>query len=65
MKANENKFNPKENLKNHSEIARSLTVFCVSSLAYQKLRGRRKRDGLILGFEKLGNIEIYHSTFLH
>src|SRR5882724_11628542 len=43
-------FNPDEQLRDYDEVARSLPVFCVSSRAYQKLRGRLQRDNKVPGF---------------
>jgi len=52
------KFNPDEELRDYSEVARSLPVFCVSSRAYQKLRGRLQRDNKVPGFRSTAETEI-------
>ena len=51
-------FNPDEELRDYSEIARALPVFCVSSRAYQKLRGRLQRDNDVKGFRSPEETEI-------
>jgi hypothetical protein len=52
------KFNPDEELRDYSEVARSLPVFCVSSRAYQKLQGRLQRDNKVPGFRSAQETEI-------
>ncbi|KAI0600034.1 Dynamin family-domain-containing protein [Biscogniauxia sp. FL1348] len=37
-------FNPDQDIRDYDEVARNLPVFCVSSRAYQKLRGRLLKD---------------------
>jgi hypothetical protein len=51
-------FNPDEQLRDYDEVARSLPVFCVSSRAYQKLRGRLQRDNKVPGFRSAEETEI-------
>jgi hypothetical protein len=51
-------FNPEEDLRDYVEVARSLPVFCVSSRAYQKLRGRLQRDNKVPGFRSAEETEI-------
>ena len=50
-------FNPDEQLRDY-EVSRSLPVFCVSSRAYQKLRGRLQRDNKVPGFRSAEETEI-------
>ncbi|KXH59774.1 hypothetical protein CSAL01_06423 [Colletotrichum salicis] len=37
-------FNPDEDIRDYDKVARNLPVFCVSSRAYQKMRGRLQKD---------------------
>lgn len=46
----ETNFDPNEELRDYVEVARSLPVFCVSSRAYQKMRGRLVKDDDVPGF---------------
>lgn len=38
-------FDPEAQLRDYTEVANKLPVFCVSSRGYQKLRGRLRKDG--------------------
>lgn len=38
-------FDPEAQLRDYSEVANQLPVFCVSSRGYQKLKGRLRKDG--------------------
>lgn len=38
-------FDPETQLRDYTEVANQLPVFCVSSRGYQKLRGRLRKDG--------------------
>lgn len=38
-------FDPEAQLRDYTEVANQLPVFCVSSRGYQKLRGRLRKDG--------------------
>ncbi|KAI9053759.1 hypothetical protein LZ554_002710 [Drepanopeziza brunnea f. sp. 'monogermtubi'] len=51
-------FNPEDDLRDYDEVAKSLPVFCVSSRAYQKLRGRLQRDKGVPGFRTAEETEI-------
>jgi hypothetical protein len=51
-------FNPEQDLRDYTEVARSLPVFCVSSRAYQKIRGRLQRDNNVGGFSSAAETEI-------
>lgn len=44
MDEDEDAFDPEEEIRDYDEVARNLPVFCVSSRAYQKLRGRLQKD---------------------
>ncbi|KAK2040434.1 hypothetical protein LZ31DRAFT_634095 [Colletotrichum somersetense] len=44
IEENEQTFNPDEDIRDYDEVARNLPVFCVSSRAYQKMRGRLQKD---------------------
>jgi hypothetical protein len=44
MQEDESTFNPEQDTHDYEEIARNLPVFCVSSRAYQKIRGRLEKD---------------------
>ncbi|KAK4109597.1 hypothetical protein N656DRAFT_839036 [Canariomyces notabilis] len=52
-------FDPEVDIRDHDAVAESLPVFCVSSRAYQKLRGRlRKDDFSNAGFQSIEDTEI-------
>lgn len=52
-------FDPDEKIRDYDEVAQSLTVFCVSARAYQKLSGRLEKDSVqIDGFASLEDTEI-------
>lgn len=51
-------FNPEIDVRNYEEIERELAVFTVSSRAYQKLRGRFRREAAVQGFMTLEQTEI-------
>lgn len=52
-------FDPDEMIRDYEDVARSLTVFCVSARAYQKMTGRLENDSVhIDGFASLGDTEI-------
>ncbi|EME49943.1 hypothetical protein DOTSEDRAFT_50105 [Dothistroma septosporum NZE10] len=53
-----NNFNPDEDIRDYDEVARGLSVFCVSSRAYQKLCGRLKKDTAVAGFTRAEETEI-------
>ncbi|KXH33006.1 hypothetical protein CSIM01_05141 [Colletotrichum simmondsii] len=44
IEEDEETFNPDEDIRDYDEVARNLPVFCVSSRAYQKMRGRLQKD---------------------
>lgn len=44
IEEDENQFNPDEDMRDYDEVARNLPVFCVSSRAYQNMRGRLQKD---------------------
>ncbi|KAK0126069.1 hypothetical protein ONS95_007689 [Cadophora gregata] len=52
------RFNPENDLRDYDEVARSLPVFCVSSRAYQKIKGRLQRDKAVPGFRTAEETEI-------
>lgn len=43
--ADSENFDPEVQLRDYTEVANQLPVFCVSSRGYQKLRGRLRKDG--------------------
>ncbi|KAF2443457.1 hypothetical protein P171DRAFT_495215 [Karstenula rhodostoma CBS 690.94] len=51
VEADEEAFNPDQDLRDYDEVANSLPVFCVSSRAYQKMCGRLKKDEAVPGFQ--------------
>ncbi|KAI1322901.1 hypothetical protein F5Y16DRAFT_403978 [Xylariaceae sp. FL0255] len=52
-------FDPDEDLRDYEEVARSLPVFCVSSRAYQQLKGRLEKDDFHSeGFYSIEDTEI-------
>ena len=51
-------FNPDDDFRDYDEVARSLSVFCVSSRAYQKLSGRLQRDFDVPGFQSSEETEV-------
>ncbi|KAL2874899.1 hypothetical protein SGCOL_009877 [Colletotrichum sp. CLE4] len=44
IEEDEDTFNPDEDIRDYDKVARNLPVFCVSSRAYQKMRGRLQKD---------------------
>ena len=54
----EDNFNPEEEVRDYDQVARGLPVFCVSSRAYQKLRGRFRKDPSVPGFNNAEETEI-------
>jgi hypothetical protein len=58
MEENEEDFNPDDNTKDYEKVAKSLPVFCVSSRAYQQMKGRLKKDSPVAGFQTLEETEI-------
>ncbi|OAL29940.1 hypothetical protein AYO22_01846 [Fonsecaea multimorphosa] len=52
------KFDPEVDARDYAEVARNLPVFCVSSRAYQKLKGRLHKDTTPPGFLHLNATEI-------
>ena len=54
----EETFDPDAEARDYEEVARSLPVFCVSSRAYQKLKGRFRKDPNITGFTTTDETEI-------
>lgn len=58
IEADEEAFNPEEEIRDYTQVAQSLPVFCVSSRAYQKLSGRLKRDENVPGFRNLEETEM-------
>jgi hypothetical protein len=55
---NPDEFDPEEDFRDYKKVASSLSVFCVSSRAYQKLSGRLQKDGEITGFATPDQTEI-------
>ncbi|KIW34327.1 uncharacterized protein PV07_01112 [Cladophialophora immunda] len=51
-------FDPGVDARDYDEVARNLPVFCVSSRAYQKLKGRLKKDKTPAGFQHEDETEI-------
>ncbi|EXJ55268.1 hypothetical protein A1O7_08194 [Cladophialophora yegresii CBS 114405] len=51
-------FDPEVDRRNYDEVARKLPVFCVSSRAYQKLRGRLQKDKSPPGFNHIDETEM-------
>lgn len=51
-------FNPEVDARDYDEVARNLPVFCVSSRAYQKLKGRLPRDKMPPGFNHIDETEV-------
>ncbi|OCT44484.1 tat pathway signal sequence [Cladophialophora carrionii] len=51
-------FDPEIDRRNYDEVARNLPVFCVSSRAYQKLRGRLQKDKSPPGFTHIDETEM-------
>jgi hypothetical protein len=44
MQMDEASFDPEQDLRDYDKVAESLPVFCVSSRAFQQMRGRMKKD---------------------
>jgi hypothetical protein len=51
-------FNQEQDLRDYSNIARSLPVFCISSRAFQKLSGYLYIEPDVLGFQSLEETEV-------
>ena len=51
-------FDPEVDARDYEEVARSLSVFCVSSRAFQKLQGRLQKDKAVPGFQDLEETEV-------
>ncbi|KAK2807354.1 hypothetical protein FQN51_003178 [Onygenales sp. PD_10] len=51
-------FDPAVSPRDYDDVANRLTVFCVSSRAYQKLKGRFRRDGAIRAFKHIEATEV-------
>ncbi|KAI1134964.1 hypothetical protein F5Y05DRAFT_421688 [Hypoxylon sp. FL0543] len=59
VEENDTTFDPDQDLRDYEEVARTLHVFCVSSRAYQQLRGRLQKDDFQgQGFTSLDDTEI-------
>ncbi|EUC38565.1 hypothetical protein COCCADRAFT_22151 [Bipolaris zeicola 26-R-13] len=56
--ADEDRFDPDEEMRDYEQVAKSLPVFCVSSRAYQKMCGRMQKDDNVHGFTSLQETEI-------
>ncbi|EGC41001.1 conserved hypothetical protein [Histoplasma capsulatum var. duboisii H88] len=54
----EESFDPSVDLRDYDQVARALPVFCVSSKAYQKLKGRLRRDHAVKAFCNTEETEI-------
>lgn len=46
----EDNFNPEVDKRDYEQVGKSLPVFCVSSRAYQQMRGRLRKDDTVPGF---------------
>ncbi|KAF3022453.1 hypothetical protein E8E14_009036 [Neopestalotiopsis sp. 37M] len=55
---NDEDFDPEDEIRNYDQVAESLPVFCVSSIAYQTLSGRFRQDGKTPGFQSLEETEV-------
>ncbi|KAK9781876.1 putative Dynamin N-terminal domain-containing protein [Seiridium cardinale] len=53
MRENDELFDPEHDIRDYEQVATSLPVFCVSSRAYQKNKGRLEKDEAIRGFRTL------------
>lgn len=51
-------FDPSVDFRDYDQVARALPVFCVSSKAYQKLKGRLRRDHAVKAFCNTEETEI-------
>jgi hypothetical protein len=58
IEEDEENFDPDVDIRDYEKIAKSLPVFCVSSRAYQKMCGRLKKDGKVLGFKTPEQTEV-------
>ncbi|OIW28489.1 hypothetical protein CONLIGDRAFT_578624 [Coniochaeta ligniaria NRRL 30616] len=59
MELDEANFDPEQDLRDYGKVAESLPVFCVSSRAYQQLRGRLKKDNFSNdGFKSVEDTEV-------
>ena len=51
-------FDPEQDARDYDQVARDLPVFCVSSRAYQKLKGRLVKDRSPPGFKHVDETEM-------
>lgn len=58
MAEDEENYDPEEDLRDYVAVANSLPVYCVSSIAYQKLCGRMEKDNMPDGFKTKDKTEI-------
>lgn len=59
METDEANFDPEQDIRDYEKVAESLPVFCVSSRAYQQLRGRLKKDNFSNdGFKSVEDTEV-------
>ena len=58
MEKDPDNFDANAEMRNYDEVAKNLKVFCVSSRAYQKLRGRLEADDLLKGFIYLEDTQV-------
>ncbi|KAL5424202.1 hypothetical protein PMIN06_005395 [Paraphaeosphaeria minitans] len=58
MEADEEAFDPDQEIRDYDQVANSLPVFCVSSRAYQKMCGRLKKDEAVPGFQTQEETEL-------
>lgn len=56
--ADEENFDTSVKKRDYEEISSSLPVYCISSRAYQQLRGRAKRETRVQSFRHLVDTEI-------
>ena len=56
--ADDQNFDPTNDQRDYDDVAGSLPVFCVSSRAFHKLKGRLEKDGAVHGYEDERDTEI-------
>lgn len=58
VEADEEGFDPDQEIRDYDQVADSLPVFCVSSRAYQKMCGRLIKDEAVPGFQTQEETEV-------
>ncbi|KAM0820488.1 putative Dynamin N-terminal domain-containing protein [Seiridium cardinale] len=63
MRENDELFDPEHDIRDYEQVAASLSVFCVSSRAYQKQKGRLEKDEAIKVDGRVNNAKRFLDEF--